>query len=709
MNAPQLMIAPAAQSRSSRTPELTPDELKALKPHVITLTDGRLDREATPDPKTANGFATTEADIDAIFTKHLPEFMKDKKLATVQIVLYAHGGLVDVEAGFATAHKQVHWWTENGVYPIHFVWKTGAWTAIWDAIGRWVTGGSRGFFDDAKDLIIEDGARVLGGEQVWLDMKLDAAAFSDPSGPAKTFATKLAEWMDADPDRTKLHLVGHSAGSIFHTHLIPVIFAAEIPRIETVTFLAPAVRIDTFRSRLLPHAPRIGNLAIFTMNQKAELNDTCFAAYGRSLLYLVTASFEPNRGTPILGLAKDIERDAEVKALLGGPGGEIILTPNKMKGSSASTADTHGGFDDDGPTMESVLLRVTGLEQVKVPFPAEARAIDPWADIVVPDAPRGNNGKTALCVGIDEYPRPADRLKGAVNDSDLWREVLLKAGFAVTSLTNTDATRANILGSLYQMISSASPGDVLVLQYAGHGTRAPDLNGGDEDDQRDEAICPVDFRDGQLILDDDLAKLWDLIPDGVTFTVFLDSCHSGDGNRDVTPGDESLPRGVELTARDDHEFRVARGVAAAKGRKSALELVESSEPDTTEDKQRQAVVQREVLFAACSSKQLAWETSGQGDFTRSVVPLIDGNVGKVSNRAFFETILANFDAHRQDPTFTTTPRFAEAPLLAATYDGASGDRITDIQEPDRSAPTTVTSRDAAIADILRGVADLLES
>ena len=43
---------------------------------------------------------------------------------------------------------------------------------------------------------------------------------------------------------------------------------------------------------------------------------------------------------------------------------------------------------------------------------------------------------------------------------------------------------------------TAGPGDVIVWQYAGHGTKVPDVNGdeaqGDSPGQ-DEAICPVDM------------------------------------------------------------------------------------------------------------------------------------------------------------------------------------------------------------------------
>lgn len=689
---------------AARAVTLTPAELKALKPHVITLTDGRLDREATPDPRTAVDFATVEADLDAIFDTHLPAFVEQHG-GTVPIVLYAHGGLVKEEDGFTTAQQQVEWWKANGVYPIHFVWKTGLASSIVDAVGRWV-GGARGF-DDFKDGLIERGARLLGGEQIWRDMKLDAAAASGPSGGARAFAERLAAWMRKNPDAVQVHAVGHSAGSIFHAHLIPVALEAGVPSFKTVSLLAPAVRIDTFKSKLLPVAKRIGDLAVFTMTERDELDDSCFTAYGKSLLYLVAASFEPEGGTPILGLARSIQADDEVSGFLEGRGGSVVYSRNSRPLPDASTATTHGGFDDDGPTMDSVLVRITGLSKPKQPF--GSRSVDAWPDPgPTPDAPRGAGGRTALCIGIDDYKRAGDRLKGAVKDAELWAEVLRAAGFGVTLLTNRDATRNGILGSIFRMVTNASAGDVLVVQYSGHGTFAPDPTGDEQDDQ-DEAICPVDFRDGNLILDDDLAQLWDLIPDGVSLTLFFDSCHSGGANREVGPdGVESIPRGVELRDADRKKFLVARGAAAPNGKTRALEEVAASETAPTSAPAEPAR-RREVLFSACGPRQLAWETNGQGDFSKFVAPLLADRIGKVSNQQFFEAITDGFDAFRQLPGFEAEPRQGEAPLLAGAF-GHEDQQQQQLAAPGLPAVPSAKAggRDAAIASILRGVADLLD-
>lgn len=712
---------------TSRAQALTEEELRALKPHVITLTDGKLDREGTPHPKSVAHYATAEEDLDDIFTTHLPHFIADHLPGPVPIVLYAHGGLVDEESGFAIAKQQIDWWKANGVYPIFFVWKSGLGSALSDAIVRWVTGGPRGIPDDVRNWLVEKAARLLGGESVWLDMKLDAVASSHASGGALMFVKKLGKWMN-DPenlDKVQVHAVGHSAGSIFHSHLIPRALEAGVTRFETVSFLAPAVRNDTFRTTLLPVTGQIGKLTIFTMTDEFERQDTCLGVYGKSLLYLISASFEQENGTPILGLQRSLTTDQEVIDFFDGPGGEIVYSPNRASGRSGSTAASHGGFDNDRPTMNSVLALVTDRDDF-TPFPTGTPRFDPWIDNApMPDPGGSRSGsagqKRALCVGINEYPQSIDRLQGAVPDSALWAATLANAGFTVSTLSDAAATREQLMGSLFQLVTSASKGDILVFQYAGHGTYAPDHNGdeGAENDRHDEALCPVDFRAGQLVLDDDLGQLWDLLPEDVSLTIFFDSCYSGGGNRNADDGTGSIRRGAELKDTDKRRFRIARGVSAPNGKIHALDLLHRSEADSKKGPSKAQPAptrKREVLFAACNSRQFAWETNGQGDFTRYTAPLLAEHIGRVTNEQFFNTIVSGFDAHRQEPTFSAEPAPSQALLLAfrpSIGAGVASKNPSDVQTGIVSTGSAITfqhdTRDHAIATILRGVADLIDS
>lgn len=729
----------AGPSAARGGPSLSAAELAALRPHVIALEDGKLAGGSASEARTVADFRTTADDIDEIFSEHLPAFIAEHAPGPVPIVLYAHGGLVDKESGFGIAEQQVAWWRENGAYPIHFIWETGLGTALWDALRRWAAGGRRGWVDEAKDTFLEVAARLLGGGGIWNDMKIDAAAASVKGGGAHHFVTALGRWMTEHPGEVTVHAVGHSAGSIFHSHLIPAALEADVPAFESVSLLAPAVRIDTFTKLVLPHAKsrKVQNLAIFTMNDRAERDDTCLRIYNKSLLYLVSASFEPQKATPILGMAKYLERDTDLTAFFTGrsPAGQLVLAPNAAGIRAGSTATAHGDFDDDAPTMESVARRVTGIVDI-TPFPnGRARAVTPWPEYAdlpaadgarsIDDGPAVGGARRALCIGVDAYPDEGDRLRGAVADAHAWAEALRAAEFEVTELTDAAATRDAILRGILELVSQAAPGDVLAVQYSGHGTFVPDLDA-DEDDgdeAKDEALCPVDFRkEGRLIIDDDLARIWDVIPDGVSFTAFFDSCHSGSANRaprvDLTPVGDARPRAVELTRRDEEAYRADRGVATGADevdpvRDAAIESVLASER-IVPTAPRATGVRREVLFSACRATEVAWESGGQGDFTRAALPLLAGSAGTVSNRDFVNAVVEVFGQNRKQTPEFHGEEVLGGRILLGTASASASAPAEPSNGPDESRAEPAASaaasdrKQAAIVAILRATADLLD-
>lgn len=747
---PPSAAAPAAPRGG---PALSAAALADLKPHLVALEDGKLSPGAPSEARSVGDFRTTTGDIDAIFETHLPAFVAANAPSPVPVVLYAHGGLVDKEAGFAIAAQQVEWWKENGVYPIHFVWETGLGTALWDALRRWASGGRRGWVDEAKDTFLEVAARLLGGGGIWNDMKVDAAAASVKGGGGHYFVRALAKWMADHPGEIEVHAVGHSAGSIFHSHLLQAALEADVPEIASLNLLAPAVRIDTFSKLVMPHAKsgKIAGVSIFTMDDEAERADTCLRIYNKSLLYLVSASFEPQKATPILGMAKYLTRDAELADYFTGAAadGDLVLAPTAVGVRTASAATAHGDFDNDAPTMESVARRVAGVAEV-TPFPrGRGRAVEPWPEYVdlpaaaapgsrsadgVDGAPgTGAGARRALCIGVDAYPDEGDRLRGCVADARAWAEAFRAAEFEVTEMTDAAATRDEILRGILELVSQAAPGDVLALQYSGHGTFVPDLDADEEDGDvaKDEALCPVDFRkQGRLIIDDDLARIWDVIPEGVSLTAFFDSCHSGSANRaprvDLTPIGDALPRAVELTREDEQAYKVDRGVASAADddddiRDAAIRSVLASEV-VMPTAPRAAGVRREVLFSACKATEVAWESAGQGDFTRAALPLLGSGVGTVSNRDFVRSVVEKFGQNRrQTPEFhgeevlggrillgtaSASSPDTGAPGSGSAAMGAAGTPPGGPRTEDAGAASARQQR--AVVAILRATADLLE-
>jgi hypothetical protein len=146
--------------------------------------------------------------------------------------------------------------------------------------------------------------------------------------------------------------------------------------------------------------------------------------------------------------------------------------------------------------------------------------------------------KRALCIGINDYPGTQNDLRGCVNDANDWAAALAARGFTVSKLLDSQATKAALVAGFEQLITTAQSGDTLTITFSGHGTLAPDTSG-DEMDGYDEALCPYDIHQGQVLLDDEIHQLFRKRPAGVRLILISDSCHSGTVTRNAPPDPEA--------------------------------------------------------------------------------------------------------------------------------------------------------------------------
>jgi hypothetical protein len=134
--------------------------------------------------------------------------------------------------------------------------------------------------------------------------------------------------------------------------------------------------------------------------------------------------------------------------------------------------------------------------------------------------------KRAICIGINDYPGSGNDLSGCINDAQAWAG-LLRSRYRfdhVNEMTDSQATRRNILDAVDRLLRDSRSGDVAVLTYSGHGTWVPDRGESDESvDNRDEALYVYDG----LLLDDELRAAVRGTPAGVMFTLIIDACHTG--------------------------------------------------------------------------------------------------------------------------------------------------------------------------------------
>ncbi|HWI12684.1 MAG TPA: caspase family protein, partial [Burkholderiales bacterium] len=269
--------------------------------------------------------------------------------------------------------------------------------------------------------------------------------------------------------------------------------------------------------------------------------------------------------------------------------------------------------------------------------------------------------RRALCVGINRYPTAP--LNGCVADAMLWASTLQSLGFeSPVTLFDDRATRNAITQALTNLITSSAPGDTVVFQYAGHGTQLPDVNGDEatgDTPGNDEAICPYDFATGAFLIDDDIGDMFDLLPSGVNLTCFIDCCHSGTISRFAVgsprvgsrPSDER-PRFIVATPElTEAHIRYRAGIGGTR-------KVDAGSGGLSKMK--------EVLFTACLSSEVAWESEGQGEFTRRAVPVLRRSAGRMSNREFEQGVIDAFGANpRQHARLYCDPSCEHNVLLAS--------------------------------------------
>lgn len=220
----------------------------------------------------------------------------------------------------------------------------------------------------------------------------------------------------------------------------------------------------------------------------------------------------------------------------------------------------------------------------------------------------------ALCVGINEFVNlsPSSTLYGCVNDAHDMAAMLRGRGFAdesVTVLTDSAATKANVLGTLTTMVQESRSGDHLVFSLSSHGTQIPDTDG-DEPDQADECFACYDIAQAghrwdpdTVIVDDELRKLFATLAHGVLVEVFLDTCHSGSGLRDLDLLSGRRPRFLPPPT--------ARGLGAVNRatRRTTMTSITGEAPAAS----------RPVLYAACrpdqTSSDATFDARSSGAFT----------------------------------------------------------------------------------------------
>lgn len=180
--------------------------------------------------------------------------------------------------------------------------------------------------------------------------------------------------------------------------------------------------------------------------------------------------------------------------------------------------------------------------------PEATAGADPWNRSLPAAAP--STRRKALLIGIDDYPDPANRLSGCVNDVFAMSATLQDCGFEPEQIRvclNERATADGILSRLEWLVDGAQSGDQLVFFYSGHGARVPEYGRHEEPDRLTETLVPYDFdwTPERGVSDEQINGFYAQLPYDTHLLMIFDCCHSGSMHRDgagrargITPPDD---------------------------------------------------------------------------------------------------------------------------------------------------------------------------
>ncbi|WP_298860052.1 C1 family peptidase [uncultured Sulfitobacter sp.] len=318
--------------------------------HIIHLNDGKLvETGKYPTPITT--------------IRETANFLADENLTAGRnykhLVIYCHGGLNGASASANRVRKMKEVFKRNGIYPVHFMWETGFFESLKDVIfsARTKAEGRTGGLSDFSDRVLEAIARGPG-TAVWRNIKRDADYSFRKSGGGRKALEVLLEGNAKRTKPLKVHLVGHSAGSILIAHLLDAMDAMNPLNapVASCSIMAPACTVDLYKKSyharvgMSGAASGISKLWQYNLINRRELDDTV-GPYQKSLLYFISNAFEDGKKMPLLGMET-------FEGLIPNKSGHTIHYAGRM--ASITDSQTHGGFDNDRKTMNDILKNILG-------------------------------------------------------------------------------------------------------------------------------------------------------------------------------------------------------------------------------------------------------------------------------------------------------------------------------------------------------------
>lgn len=236
----------------------------------------------------------------------------------------------------------------------------------WRCFKRFRSNRDHGFHATIVEELCRELYGDLVGAKIWGMMVKDAADHFTGQG----FGNALLDMLGRVSQPEHFVVTGHSAGSIWASHMLLRMSSVGLERRVKLFLLAPAVRQDLFSEVLDRADTLLETCHMFTMTDGLECKDAVLGhdkgyIYPRSLLYCVSGVFEEHAAkayadAPLLGMRRfagapwltDSEKQNESlisRFFERAPNG-IVLSSTE----GVCEADCHGCFDNEPKTLASV-------------------------------------------------------------------------------------------------------------------------------------------------------------------------------------------------------------------------------------------------------------------------------------------------------------------------------------------------------------------
>jgi len=314
-----------------------------------------------------------------------------------QLMVYAHGGLNSEAESIERIRVLAPYFEANGVYPLFLTWRTGPLETLTNMLEdklRQVFGiddeRARGMLEslgEARDRSVEAiASKSIKG--LWSEMRQNARRGTLTGRGSHLLAEALVGLQGQLGNRPmRLHLVGHSAGSIVLGHLIERLALAQA-KVTSCSLYAPACTVGFAIDKYLKLGASVitpQQMHLHCLTDRQEKDDDMarlgpVTLYGKSLLYLVSRALEDLRKMPLLGMERahdpgffnsdqwapsQLATLRQWHAAFPADHRHVVPTPYIRVNKQGKTEQaTHGSFDNNIDVIDATLRRITGRAPV---------------------------------------------------------------------------------------------------------------------------------------------------------------------------------------------------------------------------------------------------------------------------------------------------------------------------------------------------------